>query len=145
MSGWTGADLSAYQLDDRVEAIATEAIQSAMKGVGSKTVGEWAEFLAVGGAAPVLVGSARTVADKLQEWVNETGVDGFNLSYTVMPECFDDFVDLVVPELQRRGAYKTSYRLGTLRDKFFGRGSRLQAPHPAASFRSGADRQSGRM
>lgn len=45
----------------------------------------------------------------------ETDVDGFNLAYAVTPETFADFVDLVVPELQRRGCYKLDYPPGTLR------------------------------
>ena len=135
MSGWSGIDMSGYSLNDRVEDVRTEAVQSAMLGVGSRTVGEWAETLAVGGAAPVVIGSPATVADKLQKWVEETDIDGFNLAYTVMPECVEDFVRLVVPELQQRGAYKTSYSKGTLREKLFSGDRRLQVPHPAADAR----------
>ena len=57
---------------------------------------------------------ARDVADDLQRWVEETDVDGFNLAYALTHESFADFVDLVVPELQRRGVYKTGYANGTL-------------------------------
>lgn len=42
----------------------------------------------------------------------------------------------VVPELQRRGVYRTGYEPGTLREKLFGRGSRLPATHPGARFRA---------
>ncbi len=69
----------------------------------------------------LFVGSPADVADAMQDWVAETGIDGFNLSYAVMPETYQDFVDLVVPELQRRGAFKTHYQPGTLRAKFQGR------------------------
>lgn len=136
MSGWSGIDLSRYALDEQADNISTEAIQAAMTSVGSKSVGEWAEFLAVGGAAPLVVGSPQKVADELQQWVSETGIDGFNLAYTVMPECIEDFVDLVVPELQQRGVYKTQYGEGTMRDKLFGKGPQLQSPHPAAGYRT---------
>ena len=71
------------------------------------------------------------MADALQAWVAEADVDGFNLSRTVMPECWEAVVDLLVPELQARGAYKTAYAAGTYRDKLFGAGPRLRAPHPA--------------
>ena len=64
-----------------------------------------------------------------------TGIDGFNLGYTVMPECMTDFVNLVMPEMQRRGIYKTSYARDTMREKLFGKGARLSAPHPAACFK----------
>jgi hypothetical protein len=67
-------------------------------------------------------------------WVDETGIDGFNLAYVVMPESFTDLVDLVVPELQARRRFKTAYRQGTLREKLFGR-SRLPESHPGAAVR----------
>jgi len=65
-----------------------------------------------------------------------TDVDGFNLAYAVLPETFEDVVDLLVPELQSRGLYKTRYAEGTLREKLFGQGPRLTAPHPAALART---------
>ncbi len=68
-------------------------------------------------------------------WVEATGIDGFNLAYAVTPESFEDFVELVVPELQRRGVYKREYRSGSLREKLFGAGPRLMPPHPAAKYR----------
>ena len=83
----------------------------------------------------VTVGSADQVADELQAWVEETDVDGFNLTNVITPGSFVDFVELVVPELQRRGAYRTSYDEGTLRDKLFGRGPRLPETHRAARYR----------
>ena len=135
MSGWSGIDLAQFGLDERAENVSSQAIQSAMIGLGSRTVREWGEALAIGGAANVVTGSPTTVADELERWQQETGVDGFNLAYTVMPECFEDFVTLVVPELQRRGCLKQSYTPGTLRQKLFSDGDRLQAPHPAAACR----------
>jgi alkanesulfonate monooxygenase len=133
MSGWTGIDLGQFGPDERAENVSSQAIQSAMSGLGSRTVREWGEALSVGGAANVITGSSTTVADSLERWLDDTGVDGFNLAYTVMPECFTDFVTLVVPELQKRGRLKRAYDEGTLRQKLFGAGDRLQAPHPAAS------------
>ena len=64
-------------------------------------------------------------------------MDGFNLAYAVVPETFADFVDLVAPELQRRGCYKRDYAPGTLREKLYGQGrARLGADHPAVRFRN---------
>ena len=60
-----------------------------------------------------MVGDAATVADELQGWMDDTGIDGFNLSRIVMPESYEDFVDIVVPELQNRGIYKTEGRART--------------------------------
>ena len=80
--------------------------------------------------------SPERIAEELRSWTEETDVDGFNLAYAVMPETFADFVDLVVPELQRRGRYKLDYASGTLREKLYGPGrARLLADHPAARFR----------
>jgi hypothetical protein len=52
---------------------------------------------------------------------------------TIEPEGLAAVVDLVVPELQRRGAYKTEYAAGTLRNKLFGKGDRLSLDHPGLS------------
>ena len=71
----------------------------------------------------------------MQDWLDISGLDGFNLAYTVMPECVDDFVDLVVPELQNRGLLKTSYRPGTFREKLYGKGDYLVSPHPGSKYR----------
>jgi hypothetical protein len=94
-----------------------------------------ADWVGIGGFGPVFVGSPSTVADLMQEWIEDTDVDGFNLAYAVTPETFEDTVNLLVPELQKRGIYKTEYRPGTLREKLFGRGSRLELPHPGAAYR----------
>ena len=58
---------------------------------------------------------------------------GFNLSRTVIPDCLEDVVGLLVPALQERGRYKRAYAPGTYREKLFGAGPRLSAPHPAAA------------
>jgi FMN-dependent oxidoreductase (nitrilotriacetate monooxygenase family) len=66
----------------------------------------------------VLVGSASTIADTLEKWFVEKAADGFNIMPPYFPGAFDDFVDLVVPELQRRGIYRTAYSGSMLRDHF---------------------------
>jgi alkanesulfonate monooxygenase len=100
------------------------------------TVGEIARHAAIGGRGPVTIGSYADVADTFQEWVAETGIDGFNLAYAVTPETFVDVVDGVVPELQTRGLYKRDYAPGTLREKLYGPGhARLPPTHPAARVR----------
>jgi alkanesulfonate monooxygenase len=83
----------------------------------------------------VLTGDATSIADELQSWVEEGEVDGFNLSRIVVPESFSDFIDLVIPELQDRGLYKTEYAPGSLRRKLFGEEDRLSARHAAHAFR----------
>jgi hypothetical protein len=75
------------------------------------------------------------VADELIAWVDEGDVDGFNLARTVVPECLDAFIDLVVPVLQERGAFKREYAPGSYRQKLFGLGDRLPDTHPVNGFR----------
>jgi long-chain alkane monooxygenase len=140
MSGWTGVDFSRLDPDQIVEHVNSEAGRTAMENVTRAdperrwTVREVAEHVSIGGIGPVIVGSPATVADQLETWIDETDVDGFNLAFAVRPETFVDVVDLLVPELQRRGRYKTSYAKGTLRDKLFGH-PRLDDRHPAARHR----------
>jgi hypothetical protein len=83
----------------------------------------------LGGRGPVVAGTPVQAADKLQEWIDETDVDGFNLTYAVMPETYENIVEMLVPELQRRGVYKHEYRPGTLREKLFGQGPYLPETH----------------
>ena len=98
------------------------------------TVREVAEHVSIGGIGPIVVGSPASVADQLESWIDDTDLDGFNLAFVVRPETFVDVVDLLVPELQRRGRYKTAYRSGTLREKLFGN-PRLGGEHPGAGHR----------
>ncbi len=141
MSGWTGVDFSAYAPDEPVRQIRNDAIHSAMDALTVDdptrvwTVRELGEHAAIGGLGTTLVGGPGRVADALEAWIEETGVDGFNLAYAVTPETFEDVVAYVVPELQRRGRYKTAYAPGTLRHKLFGRGDRLGAEHPGGRHR----------
>lgn len=62
-----------------------------------------------------VVGSAKTVADTIEEWFLARGADGFNIVPPLLPTGFEDFVELVVPELQRRGLFRTKYESETLR------------------------------
>jgi hypothetical protein len=67
--------------------------------------------------------------------MEETDIDGFNVSNVITPGTFVEVVEHVVPELQRRGIYKKAYPAGTLREKLFNRGPRLPETHPAARHR----------
>jgi alkanesulfonate monooxygenase len=62
------------------------------------------------------VGTAATIADAMQAWLEERGSDGFNIMFPWLPGGLDDFADRVVPELQRRGIFRTEYEGTTLRD-----------------------------
>ncbi|MGD0242315.1 MAG: LLM class flavin-dependent oxidoreductase [Streptosporangiaceae bacterium] len=135
-SGWLGFDLSVYDLDDPLRVVPNQAIQSTAEtfGRGDWKVRDLVERLGFGDG-PIAVGSPATVADAIQEWLEETDADGLNLGHVVTPASYADFADLVVPELQRRGAYRKAYEPGTLRHKLFRRGDRLPGNHPAAGFR----------
>jgi long-chain alkane monooxygenase len=56
---------------------------------------------------PLQVGTAADIVDQLEYFMDEGGADGFMLAATYTPGCFEEFVDLVVPELQRRGRFRT--------------------------------------
>lgn len=65
---------------------------------------------------PLFVGSPSRVADQMEEWFAAEACDGFVIAATHMPGAYEDFVRLVVPELQRRGLFQQEYRNGTLRE-----------------------------
>ena len=130
LSGWSGKDY-ARPLDDQTSS---EAIEAAAR-TQPRDIDAAARHVALAGSCPLVVGSPDHVADELESLREDTGVDGFNVTRQVMPESFVDFVDLVVPELQRRGVLKRAYAPGTLREKLFGHGAHLQPPHPAAAHR----------
>ena len=77
----------------------------------------------------------------LQAWLEADACDGFNLLWPHYPKPLEDFVTLVVPELQSRGSYKTAYSAGSLRHKIFGKGDRLPRTHSAHAFRIGTTLQ----
>jgi FMN-dependent oxidoreductase (nitrilotriacetate monooxygenase family) len=136
-SGWLGTDLSQFDLDDPVAVTDNEYLKSSVQmfGQGQWTLRDFIDAHAIDAEGGFTVGSPTQVADELQEWVEETDVDGFNLTNVITPGSFVDFIDHVIPELQRRGAYKTSYTEGTLRHKLFGHGPRLPETHRAAGYR----------
>lgn len=149
MSGWTGVDLSGFGLGDPFQHVESNAIRSAVDAMSAAdpdrvwTIREIAAWCGIGGLSPVTVGGPAAVADELEGWMADADVNGFNLSYAVMDEGFRDFVDLVVPELERRGLHPSAYAPGTFRDKLFGAGPRLRVSHLAAMARPatrGADR-----
>lgn len=144
MSGWAGVDLSRYRLDEPLSHVESNAMLSAVASLQQAgptgtgwTVRDIAERCTIGNISPLFVGGGATVADALQEWVDETDVDGFNLAYAVTPGSFADFVEYVVPVLTGRGAYQNAYTPGTLRHKLLGGGDRLPDNHRGASYRVG--------
>jgi FMN-dependent oxidoreductase (nitrilotriacetate monooxygenase family) len=138
LCGWSGIDLSGLPPDQPVDYIETNAIRTFLHSFTAAdpsrrwTVRDIANYVGIGGAGPVLVGAPEQIADQMEAWI-EAGIDGFNLAYATMPGSFVDFVEAVVPVLQKRGRMQSAYAPGTLREKLFGAGrARLSAPHPAA-------------
>ena len=131
-----GIDFAKYDIDEPIETGKSQAIVSNVEAMTRSSGPQWTrrkllESLVMGSRQAPWVGSAQTIADQMIAWSEQAGVDGFNLSRTVVPECFDDFIALVVPLLQERGAYMTGYTSGSLRHKLFGRDT-LPTSHPAA-------------
>jgi len=133
----TGVDFARYDLDQPIAFVQGNAIQSATQQLRDNTMTRrrLLEQHALGGRYITVVGSPPQVADALEAWIAETGLDGFNLARTVTPESYVDFVELVIPELQARGSYKTAYAPGTLREKLFGQAPRLPASHRGSHYR----------
>jgi len=138
-SSSTGVDFARFDPDEPIGYEKNDANNSALEAITKRAKEPWTVRklmgqMGLGARNKALVGSAEEIADQLIGWVEETGVDGFNLSRIVTPESLEDFVDLVVPILQERGVYKHDYHPGTLRDKLSGR-ARLPASHRAAQHR----------
>jgi FMN-dependent oxidoreductase (nitrilotriacetate monooxygenase family) len=136
ISGNIGADLGDIDPDQPLDTFRTERVQGFVKNLldsappGTRTMGD---LIKSNLAGAWLVGSAEQVADELQRRF-ENGLDGFNLTYTVTPGTFVDFIEGVVPILQERGLVQSEYEAGSLRQKLFGK-DRLPTTHPAATFR----------
>jgi dimethyl-sulfide monooxygenase len=140
--GWTGLDFSQLELDEPLRAIENDSLRTTLEsltgGDGGKpwTVREVIRNRCIGGLGPVFVGGPKKVADELERWVDEGGIDGFNLAYAVTPGTTTDFIDYVVPELRKRGRVQTSYKDGTFRQKLVGTPDAYVEPsHPAANYR----------
>ncbi len=135
-----GIDLSQFALDEPILDTQTNANQSALAaltgGREGATMRQVIDQMVLGSRQKPIVGSPEQIADHFQTWMEEGGIDGFNLARTVAPESLTDFVDLVVPVLQERGLFKHDYAPGTLRQKLFGGDTgRLPENHPAAAYR----------
>ncbi|MCE5978373.1 LLM class flavin-dependent oxidoreductase [Pseudomonas sp. JR33AA] len=134
----TGIDFAAYELDEPIAFHQGNAIQSATRQLQDNawTRRRLLQQHALGGRYVTLVGAPEQVAEQLIAWIDETGLDGFNLTRTVTPESFEDFVELVIPQLQLRGRYKTAYTEGTLREKLFHTDHpHLPVDHPGSAYR----------
>jgi FMN-dependent oxidoreductase (nitrilotriacetate monooxygenase family) len=113
-----GVDLSAHRTDEAARAAqGNQGIQGSHDRVLQVARAEGVSFAeAAGKQRQLLVGTAATVADQLEDWFTSHVCDGFIFWPTVFPGMFEDFTRLVVPELQRRGLFRTEYQGRTLRE-----------------------------
>ena len=136
-SSSVGLDLSQFADDETIPYQKTNSIASVNNKFKEQSISKndlKAQHI-LGGRYPLIVGSGAIVAEKLIQLMDDTGIDGFNLTRTVAPESHHDFIQWVIPELQQRGRYKTEYENGSLRHKLFQQGDRLSASHPVQQFR----------
>jgi len=145
----TGVDLSKYDLDTPFDFENEELSKAGIQGIFNnfKTVQNdkpWTprmvgERVGLGGFGPMPVGTPSQVADVMEQWFTEGGIDGFNISYMCNPDSINDLVELLIPELQRRGIFWTDYPApgGTLRENMQNKPGQPLAgdDHPAAKLR----------
>jgi FMN-dependent oxidoreductase (nitrilotriacetate monooxygenase family) len=135
LSGFIDEDFSDIDPDQPVEHVETGAIQGVVNAFTQNqpdrdwTVREVAEYAGLGTTSPVVSGTPEQVADVLQHWFEDVGVDGFNVKEVTRPGSLREFVELVVPELRRRGLVRESYDGDTLRENLAGRRG-LPDDHP---------------
>ncbi len=117
-----GIDASGFDLDAPLPEIpqsnASQSGRDALVALARRenlTVRQLAQ-LAGGYGGLQMVGTPTEIADTMQEWLETQASDGFNVMFPTVPMGLDDFVDLVVPELQRRGIFRRGYEGGTLRE-----------------------------
>jgi len=148
-SGWSGIDISTIPLDEEITAAHSKEAHKITSMLSAFTttsvdVPKWtprvvAEKAAIGGLGPVAVGDPARVADEMERWVREADLDGFNIAYVTTPGSFEDVVELLVPELRRRGIYPQEGEKGeglTAREKVYGKGQRQpRADHTASRYR----------
>ncbi|HEY8333864.1 MAG TPA: LLM class flavin-dependent oxidoreductase [Tardiphaga sp.] len=131
-----GQDLTDYPLDGPVPELPPSTMMqghavalTAMAKAKNLTLRELRDYAAAAMGHRLLVGTPEMVADGLEEWFVAGAADGFNIMPSWLPGAFDDFVDHVVPILQKRGLFRTEYTGRTLRDH-------LGLPRPAHPARS---------
>jgi FMN-dependent oxidoreductase (nitrilotriacetate monooxygenase family) len=123
LSSRLGQDVSQYPLDALVPDMplpdSSHGFARTMLAKALRERMTWRDLFNLAGAARghwVVCGTPEEVADTLQEWFEARAADGFNILPAWFPGAFDEFVDQVVPILQRRGLFRTDYAGTTLRD-----------------------------
>lgn len=127
LSGHTGIDFSTYDPDEYIVDMKTEAMQGNLDLYAKDPNKKWTLREAIlnhglGNGTVKFIGTPKQIADNFEEWATEGDVDGFNIAFAYSPGTFTEFVDYVVPELQKRGIYREEYEANTLRENLFGKG-----------------------
>ncbi|WP_269928566.1 LLM class flavin-dependent oxidoreductase [Kocuria massiliensis] len=125
LGGFIHRDCSDWVLDEPVPELAPIEEFTGPQGryatilriidVERPTVRQLLGRLAAGGGHCTMVGTPETIADRIEEWLDGGAADGFNLMPPQLPDSLTDFVELVVPELRRRGRFREAYASSTLR------------------------------
>jgi FMN-dependent oxidoreductase (nitrilotriacetate monooxygenase family) len=148
MSGLTGIDLSRVSLDQELRTSdSTDAnkIHSQLASLTMDHETKWtprmvAERASLGGLAPLMVGSPATVADEMERWMREADIDGFTIAQMTAPGTLADIVELLVPELRRRGIYPeapgSEGEALSMRERVLGKGQRwLRDDHIGSTYK----------
>ncbi|MBL7253157.1 LLM class flavin-dependent oxidoreductase [Paractinoplanes lichenicola] len=110
--------IPAHLLVDPDEAGGSQTFYRVVKAIIDRdrpTLGQLLKKLSGGGGHRIVVGTPAQIADDIERWYRAGAADGFNVMPDVLPSGFDDFADHVIPELRRRGLFRTDYDGRTLR------------------------------
>ena len=106
--------------DDELEGLqGTQTVRDGVlrrSGIKNPTVQDFVRVSGRGRVNDAWVGSATDIAEQLEAWFTAPACDGFVIGATHLPGAFEEFVDLMIPELQRLGLFRTEYTGTTLRD-----------------------------
>ena len=134
-----GFDLTGYPLDQPLPPLPENVVVSSRSDMitawskdGAPTLRELYQRFASSRGHYSIVGTPHDVAEEMEKWFTTGACDGFNVLPSYYPGGLDDFVDMVVPELQRRGVYRTAYEGSTLREN-------LDLPRPVSRYAKSAE------
>lgn len=148
--GISGIDVNRFPFDEEFpldvkhplyEGLSQRHIQALInkpQGYERWTPRDLGNFQAIGGSGPYVAGSPQTIADEIERWIHGADIDGLNIGHVVVPGAWEDVVDLLVPELDKRGWLK-DYPApgGTARENLYDTpgAAKLRTTHPGAKFK----------
>jgi alkanesulfonate monooxygenase SsuD/methylene tetrahydromethanopterin reductase-like flavin-dependent oxidoreductase (luciferase family) len=123
LSNFLAMDMSAYDVDGPVPELPPSTVRSSRATLmvdlarrENLSIRQLYTRIAGGRGHFQIQGTPAAIADTLEEWLTTGAADGFNIMPPVLPQSLAEFVALVIPELQRRGLFRTAYEGATLRD-----------------------------